>query len=172
MDSIICPKIRYDVLPMYNCPFFEDFERNCEDTFSEDGAEVMRKEADEGYVLVLKEYYNEDEYQASETGDLLRCNAYQKIGPTARKSFTLEEAERVGSMLGINWKSSPFDAHQFRDGMDVELEHGRRDMLTNVTNDDPILTGKIALAHLNEFPDYYIRLQKMEQEAMAHFGMG
>ena len=42
--------------------------------------------------------------------------------------------------------------------MDVELEHGLHDQLTNVTQDDPLITGKIALAHLNEFPDYYTRL--------------
>jgi len=50
-------------------------------------------------------------------------------------------------------------------GLDVELEHGKRDPITNVTNDDPILTGKIALAHLNEFPDYYKRLKDMEEKA-------
>ena len=49
--------------------------------------------------------------------------------------------------------------------MDVELEHGTRDPWTNVTNDDPIMTGKIALAHLNEFPDYYDRLEEMEEAA-------
>jgi hypothetical protein len=49
--------------------------------------------------------------------------------------------------------------------MDVELEHGTRDIETNVTNDDPVLTGKIAYAHLKEFPDYYDRLDKMEEEA-------
>lgn len=168
MDSIICPKIRYDVLPMSNCPFLEDFERDYEDTFLED----MRRETDEGYVLVLNEYCTEDEDQTSRSEAFLRCDAYKNIGPTARKSFTLEEAERVGRLLGIDWKNSPFDIEQFRDGLNVELEHGRRDMLTNVTNDDPILTGKIALAHLNEFPDYYIRLSKMEKEAMAHFGLG
>jgi hypothetical protein len=50
-------------------------------------------------------------------------------------------------------------------GMDVELEHGSHDEETNVTNDDPLTTGKIALAHLKEFPDYYTRLDKMEKEA-------
>jgi hypothetical protein len=49
--------------------------------------------------------------------------------------------------------------------MNVELEHGLRDPATNVTGDDPVLTGKIALAHLNEFPDYYTRLERMEEEA-------
>ena len=54
-------------------------------------------------------------------------------------------------------------------GLDVELEHGRRSPLTNVTNDNPILTGKIALAHLREFPDYYTRLKKLEKEAKAYW---
>ena len=65
----------------------------------------------------------------------------------------------------INWASAPFDVEQFRVGMDVELEHGLHDRLTDVTQDDPVVTGKIALAHLNEFPDYYTRLQRMEEEA-------
>lgn len=55
-------------------------------------------------------------------------------------------------------------------GLDVELEHGKISPSTNVTNDDPIMTGKIALAHLNEFPDYYTRLSKMEKEADAFWG--
>ncbi|MGC2574427.1 MAG: DUF5661 family protein [Candidatus Nitrosopolaris sp.] len=79
------------------------------------------------------------------------------------KHFTVEEAKRIGETLGINWNK--FDVEQFRMGLDVELEHGKRDPSTNVTQDDEILTGKIALAHLNEFPDYYTRLQKMESEA-------
>ena len=80
-----------------------------------------------------------------------------------KKHFTTEEAERVGNSLGIIWNK--FDVAQFRMGMDVELEHGLVDNNTNVTNDDPVITGKIALAHLNEFPDYYTRLEKMETEA-------
>jgi hypothetical protein len=63
--------------------------------------------------------------------------------------------------------SGPFDVEQFRMGMDVELEHGTRDPETNVTDDDVIMTAKIARAHLNEFPDYYTRLAKMEAEAEA-----
>jgi hypothetical protein len=82
---------------------------------------------------------------------------------TESKSFTTEEAKKVGKLLGSDW--SKFDVEQFRMGMDVELEHGKRDAHTNVTNDDIIMTGKIALAHLNEFPDYYARLEKMEEEA-------
>ena len=84
------------------------------------------------------------------------------------KRFTHEEAKKIGEALGIDW--SKFDVEQFRTGLDVELEHGRRDPATNVTNNDPILTGKIALAHLNELPDYYTRLTEMEEEAERFHG--
>ena len=77
--------------------------------------------------------------------------------------FTAEQAKEIGEQLGIDW--SKFDVAQFRRGMDVELEHGTVDANTNVSGDDPLITGKIALAHLNEFPDYYDRLDKMEKEA-------
>ncbi len=80
-----------------------------------------------------------------------------------KKQFTAEEAKAVGEKLEIKWDK--FDVDQFRRGMDVELEHGTIDPATNVTNDDPIMTGKIALAHLNEFSDYYDRLEEMEEEA-------
>lgn len=80
-----------------------------------------------------------------------------------KKSFTADEAKKIGEQLGIDW--SKYDVEQFRMGMDVELEHGLVDPHTNVTNDDPVITGKIALAHLNEFADYYTRLAKMESEA-------
>lgn len=79
--------------------------------------------------------------------------------------FTFEEARRIGEQVGIDWAAAPFDVEQFRRGLEVELEHGLHDPETNVTGDDPILTGKIALAHLNEFPDYYTRLERMEEEA-------
>ena len=82
---------------------------------------------------------------------------------SAKKHFTAEQARQIGEMLGIDWKR--FDVEQFRMGLDVELEHGLVDPSTNVTGDDPILTGKIALAHLNEIADYYTRLVKMEREA-------
>jgi len=80
-----------------------------------------------------------------------------------KKRFTTEEAIHIGEKLGINW--SKFDVEQYRMGLDVELEHGKMNQHTNVTNDDPIMTGKIALAHLNEFPNYYTWLDKMEREA-------
>ena len=86
----------------------------------------------------------------------------------SKKHFTEQEAKEVGEKIGIKWDK--FDVDQFRRGMDVELEHGTTDETTNVTNDDPMMTGKIALAHLNEFPDYYDRLEKMEKEAEKFFG--
>jgi Protein of unknown function (DUF5661) len=86
------------------------------------------------------------------------------------RSFTESEARAVGEQIGIDWATAPFDVDQFRRGMDVELEHGLHDLLTDVTGDDPVVTGKIALAHLNEFPDYYTRLERMEQEAEREHG--
>lgn len=81
----------------------------------------------------------------------------------SKKSFTIAEAKIIGEKLGIKWDR--FDVEQLRKGMDVELEHGKRNRVTNVTNDDSLTTGKIAFAHLNEFPDYYDRLDKLEEEA-------
>lgn len=85
-----------------------------------------------------------------------------------KKKITEEEAKEIGEKLGIKWDK--FDVNQFMIGMNVELEHGTHDEVTNVTNDDSIMTGKIALAHLNEFPDYYTRLEKMEKEADEFWG--
>ena len=79
----------------------------------------------------------------------------------------MEEARRIGASLGIDW--TKVDLEQFRRGLEVELEHGARDPETNVTNDDLNLTGKIAWAHLKEFPDYYTRLDRLEAEADAYW---
>lgn len=80
-----------------------------------------------------------------------------------KRKFTLEEARAIGGQLGID--QPDFNFEEFRRGLEVELEHGSRDPATNVTNDDGALTGKIAWAHLKEFPDYYTRLDKLETEA-------
>jgi hypothetical protein len=88
----------------------------------------------------------------------------------ARTRFSADDARRVGAEIGIEWDSAPFDVEQFRQGMEVELEHGLHDAATNVTSDDPVVTGKIALAHLNEFPDYYTRLERMEEQAKREHG--
>jgi len=94
-----------------------------------------------------------------------------------KRPITETEARRIGAQLGITWgeiapgtiEPGHIDPEQFRRGLEVEFEHGSRDQETNVTNDDPILTGKIAWAHLKEFPDYYARLDRLEAEADAYW---
>jgi hypothetical protein len=90
---------------------------------------------------------------------------YQFNIMSKKKIFTLDQAKTIGEQLGIHWDK--FDVEQFRAGLGVELEHGTANQTTNVTNDDPLKTAKIALAHLTEFPDYYTRLAKMEAEAKS-----
>lgn len=85
----------------------------------------------------------------------------------SKRRVGAEEAQQVGASLGIDWRK--IDLEQFRRGLEVELEHGARDPETNVTSDDLSLTGKIAWAHLKEFPDYYTRLDKLEAEADAYW---
>ncbi|MBY0111646.1 MAG: hypothetical protein K2Y21_02405 [Phycisphaerales bacterium] len=79
----------------------------------------------------------------------------------------VEEAKRIGDGLGVDWDR--VNPEEFRLGLEVELEHGSRDPQTNVTNDDPVMTGKIAWAHLKEFPDYYTRLRRLESEAELYW---
>jgi Protein of unknown function (DUF5661) len=84
---------------------------------------------------------------------------------TEKKEFTLDEAQQIARDLGFDLAAEGIDPEQYRMGLGVELEHGRRDPETDVTHDDPLVTGKIAMAHLREIPDYYTRLAKMEAEA-------
>ena len=86
---------------------------------------------------------------------------------TEQRRTTTEEAKRVGDAIGVDW--TRFDLEQFRAGIDVEFEHGSHDPQTDVTGDDPIVTGKIAFAHMKEFADYYERLERMEAEAKRHW---
>ncbi len=81
--------------------------------------------------------------------------------------FTSAPARAISTQLGIDFGALGCDLEQFRMGLGVELEHGPRDTETDVSGDDPIVTGKIALAHLTEFPDYYTRLAVLEREAAA-----
>ncbi len=85
----------------------------------------------------------------------------------AKRNIGADEAKRIGTTLGVNW--AKVDPEEFRRGLEVELEHGAHDPETDVTHDDPVLTGKIAWAHLKEFPDYYTRLDKLEGEAKAYW---
>ena len=86
---------------------------------------------------------------------------------TSKRPISTEEAERLGTTLGMDLTKIPVE--QFRRGLEVELEHGAHDPDTNVTDDDMTVTGKIAWAHLKEFPDYYTRLDKLEAEADAYW---
>jgi hypothetical protein len=86
----------------------------------------------------------------------------EKVNIAKKPHFTAEEAKKIGEQLGIDW--SEYDVEQFRMGMDVELEHGTINEHTNVTNDDPVKTGMIALAHLNEIKNYYTLLDAMEKK--------
>lgn len=85
----------------------------------------------------------------------------------SKRVFTEDEARRIGDAIGVDWSRIPLA--EFQMGLAVELEHGLHDDQTNVTGDDELTTGKIALAHLKEFPDYYTRLKQMETEAEAYW---
>jgi hypothetical protein len=80
-----------------------------------------------------------------------------------KNEFGTDDARKIGEQIGVDF--TKFDLEEFRKGLAIELEHGSHDPETNVTNSDPLLTGKIACAHLKEIPDYYTRLEKMESEA-------
>ncbi len=81
------------------------------------------------------------------------------------QKITQQEAQNIGNTLAIHWNEISLE--EFTLGMNVELEHGTKYPETNVTGNDSLLTGKIAWAHLKEFPDYYTRLLKLETEADA-----
>lgn len=110
-------------------------------------------------------YYPYRYYYSPYTG-----RTYQSTNNRVISSFSMEEAKAIALLLGIDFSTSPFSLNEFWSGVNTELEHGKRSPQTNVTGDDPLLTGKIALAHLNEFPDYYQRLKKLEDEAKAFWG--
>ena len=67
--------------------------------------------------------------------------------------YNIEDAYKAARVLNI--KFDKFTPEEFLTGLNIELEHGKINSLTNVTDDNLINTAKIALAHLNEFPNYY-----------------
>lgn len=84
-------------------------------------------------------------------------------------SFSVEDAIIIANELGIDFETEKFTLEEFLAGINVELEHGSKYSETNISKNDPIITGKIAYAHLKEFPDYYERLKKLEEEATAYW---
>lgn len=107
------------------------------------------------------------QYQYPSTGSL-NWNRNHRLVARA-KSFSKEEAAAIALLLGIDFNKSKFGLEEFWMGVNTELEHGKISSQTNVTGDDPFITGKIAWAHLNEFPDYYKRLKVLEEEAKAYW---
>ncbi len=93
----------------------------------------------------------------------------KKSNEKTKTSFTMEEAIIIAKKLNINFEKEKFTIEQFKKGLNVELEHGSKLKKTDVTGDNPIITGKIALAHLNEIPDYYERLKKLEEDAKVYW---
>ncbi len=87
------------------------------------------------------------------TKDIIQLNSEKEYD--TMKKFTLVEAIDVAKQLGIDFNSARFTAEEYLEGMNIELEHGTVDPHTNVSNNDPLITGKIALAHLNETHLYY-----------------
>lgn len=110
---------------------------------------------------------SQNTYKCAENG-MMRTDFMAAV---PKMSFSASEAAKIAKQLGIDFSKEKFDIQQFTMGLNVELEHGLRDPETNVTGNDPILTGKIALAHLREFPDYYTRLARLEEEAKAYWQM-
>ena len=89
------------------------------------------------------------------------------------KKFTLSEALDIAKKLNIDFDKVSFTPEEYLEGINIELEHGSVDPDTNVSNDDPLTTGKIALAHLNESPIYYnedIGLEAWEHAVEAFKG--
>ncbi len=77
-------------------------------------------------------------------------------------AVTVEEAQIIRNAVGA--EATQITADEFRRGLEVELEHGLQFPDANVTNNHPLLTGKIVLAHLKETLDYYARLEVAELE--------
>lgn len=75
-----------------------------------------------------------------------------------RKRFETDESFTTAQELGLDFTREPFGLEEFRLGMDIELVHGSSDLVTDVTHNDPVLTGKLVLAHLRKRADYYTRL--------------
>ena len=75
---------------------------------------------------------------------------------------TLEEARIVQKAIGA--EAAEVSPEQFRRGLEIELEHGLQFSDANVSNNHPLLTGRIVLAHLKEMLDYYLRLEVAELE--------
>ena len=107
--------------------------------------------------MKIKEFVTSDDVKSA-CGDL-KIRDWSKLTDA---TVTLEEASTV--MKALNQDKEGIDPEIFRQGLEVELEHGTRFSDANVTNNHPLLTGKIVMAHLKESIDYYRRLEVAELE--------
>jgi hypothetical protein len=82
-------------------------------------------------------------------------SAQSRRRENARRSLTAEEACRIVEQTGIDCGAAPFDVEPSSRGLEMKLEHGLREPSTNATDDDPVVTAKIALAHRNQSADHY-----------------
>jgi predicted heme/steroid binding protein len=145
------------------CPYFSTcyYCKKSNNTFAYDFPSVCKNFKTERIDELFYDSYIPSPTIKNNTSNL------RSASPTFRKSFSTEEALEIASILSINFDNEKFDIHEFTVGINIELEHGKVCAHTNITDDDPIITGKITLAHLNEYPDYYKRLDKLEEEADA-----
>jgi hypothetical protein len=92
------------------------------------------------------------------------CGVLKISDWTALTEAKVRSEEAAAVLAEINHEGMPITLERFRRGLEVELEHGIRFKDANVTNNHPILTGKIVLAHFKETLDYYERLEVAELE--------
>lgn len=84
-----------------------------------------------------------------------------------RKQISSEEAQRIGESLHLDWDR--IDLEQFRQGLMGEVDQANMDPETGRTYDSILLSGKLVVAHMQEFPDYFTRLEKLKAEADEHW---
>lgn len=120
-----------------------------------------------GAARMIQALRNADRYWDQREAQGMKTSMVKYRFRVSARKFTQEEAKAIAAELGINFDAEGFDLNQFTRGLNVELEHGSHDQSTDVSGDDPMVTGKIAWAHLKELTDYYDRLKVMEQEGEA-----
>jgi hypothetical protein len=135
---------------------YRGFDRNDSDLF-ELRERSKKREMQSGEKMNLPVYISKEEVQrvCKELG----IRDWTSLTDTEISS---DEASKIQSAVGSEARQIPVE--WFREGLEVELEHGVQFPDANVTNNHPILTGKIVLAHLKEMLDYYLRLEVAELE--------
>ena len=107
--------------------------------------------------MKLPEYITKDEVKRV-------CRELKISDWTQKKEANVSMKEAKIILSEVNLKNMEIDPREFRAGLEVELEHGIQFRDANVTNNHPVLTGMIVLAHLKESLDYYRLLEVAELE--------